>query len=90
MGGGGRLVMPAMKLLIVAATNPSILLPLKSLLVAGSVTSTIEQAAHCGEHQPLWEQRVREREPAKTGREKIGDVGEDLQTWTTDQELLLA
>lgn len=67
-GGGGSLVMPAMKLLIVAATNPSILLSLKSLLVAGSVTSTIEQAAHCGEHQPLWEQRVRERQQRQGGR----------------------
>lgn len=67
-GVGGSLVMPAMKLLIVAATNPSILLSLKSLLVAGSVTSTIEQAAHCGEHQPLWEQRVRERQQRQGGR----------------------
>lgn len=67
-GWGGSLVMPAMKLLIVAATNPSILLSLKSLLVAGSVTSTIEQAAHCGEHQPLWEQRVRERQQRQGGR----------------------
>lgn len=54
--------MPAMKLLIVAAINPSVLLSFKSHLAASSVTSTIEQAAHCGEHQPLWEQRVRGRD----------------------------
>lgn len=36
-------------------------LSLKSHLVVGSVTSTIKQEALCGEQQPPWEQRERDR-----------------------------
>lgn len=82
-GGGDVLVMPAM-----AASKPPVPLSLKSHRVVGSVTSTIKQEALCGEKQPLWEQR--EGGTEETRRKKIGDVGECLQTWTTDQDLLLA